>query len=55
MPPACRFTREQIVAAALAITRERGFDAVTARAIAFVLQGDFQRLFGHGRPACRHN
>ena len=32
MPPACRFTREQIVAAALAITRERGFDAVTARA-----------------------
>ena len=27
MPPACRFTREQIVAAALAITRERGFDA----------------------------
>lgn len=34
MPPACRFTREQIVAAALAITRERGFAAVTARAIA---------------------
>lgn len=33
MPPACRFTREQIVAAALAITRERGFDAVTARAL----------------------
>ena len=32
MPPACRFTREQIVAAALAITRERGFDAATARA-----------------------
>ena len=37
MPPACRFTREQIVAAALAITRERGFDAVTARAIADTL------------------
>lgn len=59
MPPACRFTREQIVAAALAITRERGFDAVTAprdcRYSAFVLQGDFQRLFGHGRPAGRHN
>lgn len=37
MPPACRFTREQIVAAALAITRERGFAAVTARAIADTL------------------
>ena len=37
MPPACRFNREQIVAAALAITRERGFDAVTARAIADIL------------------
>lgn len=29
MPPACRFTREQIVAAALAITRERGFAAAS--------------------------
>ena len=45
MPPACRFTREQIVAAALAITRERGFDAVTARAIANTLHSSSKVIF----------
>lgn len=45
MPPACRFTREQIVAAALAITRERGFDAVTARAIADTLHSSSKVIF----------
>ena len=45
MPPACRFTREQIVAAALAITRERGFDAVTARVIADTLHSSSKVIF----------
>lgn len=45
MPPACRFTREQIVAAALAITRERGFDTVTARAIADTLHSSSKVIF----------
>lgn len=45
MPPACRFNREQIVAAALAITRERGFDAVTARAIADILHSSSKVIF----------
>lgn len=45
MPPACRFTREQIVAAALAITRERGFDAVTALAIADTLHSSSKVIF----------
>lgn len=45
MPPACRFTREQIVAAALAITRERGFDAVTARAVADTLHSSSKVIF----------
>lgn len=45
MPPACRFTREQIVAAALAITRERGFAAVTARAIADTLHSSSKVIF----------
>ena len=40
MPPACRFTREQIVAAALAITR-----AVTARAIADTLHSSSKVIF----------
>lgn len=46
MPHAAfRFTREQIVAAALAITRERGFDAVTARAIADTLHSSSKVIF----------
>lgn len=45
MPPACRFTREEIVAAALEITRERGFSAVTARAIAEKLHSSSKVIF----------
>ncbi len=33
MPPKCKFTREQIVQAALEIVREQGFEAVTARSV----------------------
>lgn len=45
MPPACRFTREEIVAAAVKITRQRGFSAVTARAIAEVLHSSSKVIF----------
>ena len=31
MPPKAKYTREQIIDAALEITREKGIDAVTAR------------------------
>ena len=31
MPPKVKYTREQILQAAVELTRERGFDAVTAR------------------------
>ena len=33
MPPRCRFTREEIIRAALDLTRERGAAALTARAL----------------------
>lgn len=33
MPPKAKFTREEIVAAALEIVREKGFSALTARAL----------------------
>ncbi len=33
MPPKCRFTREEVVAAALELTREGGFGTLTARAL----------------------
>lgn len=33
MPPKIKYTREEILAAAAAITREQGLDAVTARAV----------------------
>lgn len=34
MPPKCKFTREQVVEAALAVTRAQGTEAVTARSVA---------------------
>lgn len=34
MPPKCKFTREQVVEAALAVTRAQGAEAVTARSVA---------------------
>lgn len=33
MPPKCRFTREEVIAAALEMVREQGMEAVTARAL----------------------
>lgn len=37
MPPKCKFTRTEIVDAALKITRESGYSAVTARSVAATL------------------
>lgn len=37
MPPKPKFTREEVIAAALSITREQGIDAVTAREVGNVL------------------
>lgn len=33
MPPKCKFTREEIIEAAMGILREEGFKAITARAL----------------------
>lgn len=43
MPPKAKFTREEIIAAALEIVREKGFDALTARALG-------ERLGSSARP-----
>lgn len=43
MPPRAKFTREEIIAAALEIVREKGFDALTARALG-------ERLGSSARP-----
>lgn len=43
MPPKAKFTKEEIIAAALEIVRERGFDALTARALG-------ERLGSSARP-----
>ena len=34
MPPKCRFTREEIIQAALDLTAEKGVGALTARSLA---------------------
>lgn len=47
MPPAFLFTREQIVQAALDLTREQGFSAVTARALGQRLGTSTRPLFSH--------
>lgn len=46
MPPKNRFTRDQIIHAALDITRARGFSAVTARAVAEKLGASPKVIFG---------
>lgn len=46
MPPKNKFTREEIVRAALEITRESGFSAVTARAVAARLGASPKVIFG---------
>ena len=43
MPPRAKFTREEIIAAALELVREKGFDALTARALG-------ERLGSSARP-----
>jgi len=45
MPPKCKFTREEIIAAALAIAREQGIEAVTARAIGEKLASSSKPIF----------
>lgn len=46
MPPRSKFTREQIIAAALTITRARGIAALTARALAEELGCSVKPIFG---------
>lgn len=46
MPPKSRFTRKEIVDAALSITREKGFRAVTARALGTKLSSSPKVIFG---------
>lgn len=43
MPPKAKFTREEIISAALEMVREKGFDALTARALG-------ERLGSSARP-----
>lgn len=46
MPPAVRFTKEEIVTAALEIARQSGLQAVTARAVAQGLGASPKVIFG---------
>ncbi len=46
MPPKFKFTREQIISAALDITREKGMDALTARGLASKLGSSAKPIFG---------
>lgn len=45
MPPKCKFTREEIVKAALDLTREEGIDALTARALGAKLDSSAKPIF----------
>ena len=45
MPPKCKFTREEIIAVALAIAREKGIEAVTARALGEKLSSSSKPIF----------
>lgn len=45
MPPKCKFTREELVQAALDIARTGGFDAITARAIGAKLHASAKPIF----------
>lgn len=45
MPPKCRFTREEVIDAALELTREGGIDAVTARAVGARLHSSSKVIF----------
>ncbi len=46
MPPKCRFTREQIIDAAVGITRKSGAAALTARSLAAELGSSAKPIFG---------
>ncbi len=45
MPPKCKFTKEEIVKAALDLTREEGIDALTARALGAKLGSSAKPIF----------
>ncbi len=47
MPPKCKFSREEIIDAALELTRERGFDAVSARSLSVKLGASTRPIFGY--------
>lgn len=47
MPPKFKFTKEEIISAALDITRQKGISAVTARALASKLGSSVKPIFGH--------
>lgn len=46
MPPKCKFTREQILAAGLELVRREGQGAVTARRVAEALHASSKVIFG---------
>lgn len=46
MPPKFKFTKEEIISAALDITRQNGISAVTARALAAKLGSSVKPIFG---------
>ena len=45
MPPKCKFTKEEIVEAALSITKQHGIGAVTARAVGTELNSSPKVIF----------
>ncbi|MCR5478619.1 MAG: TetR/AcrR family transcriptional regulator [Ruminococcus sp.] len=45
MPPKCKFTRDEIIEAALDIAREKGIEAVTARAVGEKLNSSSKPIF----------
>lgn len=45
MPPKCKFTQEEIIKAALDLTREEGIDALTARALGAKLGSSPKPIF----------
>ena len=45
MPPKCKFTREEIIDAALDLTREEGFNALTARGLGAKLGSSPKPIF----------
>ena len=45
MPPSAKFTKEEIISTALEITRESGFEAITARAIGAKLKSSARPIF----------